>query len=96
MTLKCGVSGEPKQKRAIQDGIDPMPIENLLNVEPAESMDRKGLKRASKKKVKKNEARHRRRIFETKSLEEYNVFSALNNAQSGISFEQLWQVVATN
>lgn len=98
LAIKRGADGEPKPKSARRSDEDPMTIGKLLNPETSENKKLPTPKRVAKKAKKKTKSvRHKRNknVSETIQREKYDVVSALTNAQSGLTFGQLWKGDAT-
>lgn len=90
LSIKRGADEKHEKKQARQYGHDPMPIESPLSPETGQGKKMKRSQRSSKKKKSENKkTKPRRQTFKTGRPEKYEVVSALTNAPSGLSFEQL-------
>lgn len=91
LAMKCTAGEEPIPKQSRQDNRSRMPIDNLLNPEPARVKDKTWSKGKSKIKGKTRKARSKRQAFHADRTYRYDVVSAFMNGKFGLKFGQLLQ-----
>lgn len=97
LAVKRGMDGQPVAKSPRTGPFDPMPIENILNPDHWARTEKRTKKKSKPAKKKaKRKSQPKRRDLGSEIKERYDVVSSITNAQSGLTFGQLWKGEAVN